>query len=174
MATIHQILFTAVILNGFIISKMARPFGTKNIETPEQMWSLFDQYKTWNDTHPFYVKDWVGAQAKEVLRQKEKPLTYEGFKNFCRKRIGEVHQYFDNANESYNDYLNICRAIKDEIRQNQIEGGMAMIFNPSITQRLNGLVEKSEVKANIDGQIFKGINLDVSGDDSPKEDSKTS
>ena len=128
---------------------------TKYIETPEKMWMLFDSYKTWTAEHPFYVKDWVGASAKEVLRQKEKPLTFEGFKNFCRKRIGEVHQYFDNANGSYDDYLTICRAIKDEIRQNQIEGGMAMIFNPSITQRLNGLVEKSEQTVKQDIPVYE-------------------
>jgi len=33
---------------------------------------------------------------------------------------------------------------------------------------------KTDNKHSVDGQIFKGINLDVSGDDSPKEDSKTS
>ena len=33
----------------------------------------------------------------------------------------------------------------DEIRQDQIEGGMSGIYNPSITQRLNGLTDKSEV-----------------------------
>lgn len=33
---------------------------------------------------------------------------------------------------------------------------------------------KTDNKHSVDGQIFKGINLDVSGDDSPKEDSKAS
>ena len=34
--------------------------------------------------------------------------------------------------------------IKKEIRENQITGGMLGIYNPSITQRLNNLVEKVE------------------------------
>jgi len=37
------------------------------------------------------------------------------------------------------------------IRQDQISGGMVGQYNPSITQRLNGLVEKSQVEN--DGKI---------------------
>ena len=48
--------------------------------------------------------------------------------------------------EDYSDFIDVCGRIKSEIRQDQIEGGMCMIYNPNITQRLNGLVEKSEVK----------------------------
>jgi hypothetical protein len=44
----------------------------------------------------------------------------------------------------YEQYLPICRVIRQMIRQDQIEGGMAGIYNPSITQRLNGLVEKTQ------------------------------
>jgi hypothetical protein len=52
--------------------------------------------------------------------------------------------YFNNKDGAYENYSMVCRAIKHEIRQHQIEGGMAGIYNPSITQRLNGLVEKQE------------------------------
>ncbi len=45
----------------------------------------------------------------------------------------------------YGDYVGICRTIKEEIRADQIDGGMAGIYNPSITQRLNNLTEKKEV-----------------------------
>ena len=37
------------------------------------------------------------------------------------------------------------RILKEEIRENQILGGLLGFFNPSITQRLNGLVEKQEM-----------------------------
>ena len=45
----------------------------------------------------------------------------------------------------YEAYVSICSHIKEEIRQDQIEGGMVGQFNPSITQRLNGLTEKTDV-----------------------------
>ena len=139
---------------------MARPFGTKNIETPKQMWELFEAYQKTVKEKPFLIVDWVGAKAVEVVRAKEKPLTMEGFENYCRKEIGEIHQYFDNANDSYKDYLAICRAIRSEIRQDQIEGGMAQIYSPSITQRLNGLVEKSEQTVKQEQPFFQDVPKD--------------
>jgi hypothetical protein len=38
----------------------------------------------------------------------------------------------------------ICSHIREEIRENQILGGMIGVYNPSITQRLNGLTDKTE------------------------------
>lgn len=145
---------------------MARPFGTKNIETPERLWELFEGYRNMVKSNPFLITDWVGAKAIEVIRAKEKPLTMVGFENYSRKEVGEVHQYFENANDSYKDYLTICRAIRDEIKQDQIEGGMAMIYNPSITQRLNGLVEKTQTDLSASINILNVDPLDDSSDNS--------
>jgi hypothetical protein len=36
--------------------------------------------------------------------------------------------------------------VKNEIRENQILGGLLGVYNPSITQRLNGLTDKTENK----------------------------
>ena len=63
--------------------------------------------------------------------------------------IANPIHYFINYEGRYEDYVSICSRIKREIRTNQIEGGMVGIFNPSITQRLNGLTEKSEVDATV-------------------------
>ena len=41
--------------------------------------------------------------------------------------------------------MGICTRIRAEIRQDQIDGGMAGIYNTSITQRLKGLVDKSDI-----------------------------
>jgi hypothetical protein len=69
----------------------------------------------------------------------------EGFENYCEEKIGCVHQYFNNQDNAYKEYLTICSRIKRIIRQDQIEGGMVGQFNPSITQRLNSLTEKTDV-----------------------------
>lgn len=123
--------------------KEGRP---RNVETPELMWQHFENYKQETKRNPITVKDWVGKDAIQVEREKERPLTMEGFKNYCRRIVGEVEQYFGNQDNLYTEFIDICRAIKEEIRQDQIEGGMAGIYNPSITQRLNSLVEKTENK----------------------------
>lgn len=116
----------------------------KYIETPQKMMELFEAYVTEVKGNPFQLKDWVGKDGDEVYRPKEKPLTMEGFENYLFKKgiISDVSDYFEGKLESYKDFLPICRAIKRMIRQDQIEGGMAGIYNPSITQRLNNLVEK--------------------------------
>jgi hypothetical protein len=123
---------------------MARPKGTKYIETPEKMWDLFLAYKEEIKTNPIRVEDYVGKDGDRVYREKDRPLTIEGFKNYCRRNVGCVNQYLVNQDNLYDDYITICSHIKDEIRQNQIEGGMVGIYNPSITQRLNNLKEQTE------------------------------
>lgn len=120
----------------------------KLIESPEKMLELFEAYKKEVKENPFEVKDWVGKDGDEVFREKEKPLTMEGFEChvFNQGLNGELSHYFSNKDERYTDYVAICSRIRKEIRRDQIEGGMASIYNPSITQRLNGLTEKTENK----------------------------
>jgi len=134
---------------------MARPHGTKYIETPEKLWELFILYKEGVKSKPILVHDFVGKDGYSVHREKERPLTMEGFENYLFREdvISDVSDYFENKDNRYSDYIHICRAIKKTIRQDQIEGGMAGIYNPSITQRLNGLTEKVE-QTNIEQPLF--------------------
>lgn len=118
----------------------------KYIETPEKMWEYFESYKLWVKENPILVQDYVGKEAEMVYRTKERPLTIEGFENYLedKKIISDLGKYFSNDGGNYNDYRTICSRIKRNVRQDQIEGGMAGIYNPSITQRLNNLTEKTE------------------------------
>lgn len=118
----------------------------KYIETPEKMWEYFLAYKDEVKKNPILVHDFVGKDGDSVNRKKERPLTLEGFENylFINNIITDVSDYFENKEDRYSQYIPICRTIKKIIRQDQIEGGMAGIYNPSITQRLNNLVERQE------------------------------
>ena len=118
----------------------------KKIESPEKLWEYFLLYKKEVKGIPFMVKDWVGKDAEQVYREKEKPLTIEGFENYLEDEeiINDLSNYFANSNNAYSDFSTICSRIKRNVRQDQIEGGMSGIYNPSITQRLNSLVEKNE------------------------------
>jgi hypothetical protein len=123
----------------------------KYIETPEILWQHFLDYKEYVKKRPFLIKDWVGKDADEVHKEKERPLTIEGFENYLEDKevISHLSDYFANTNGNYSDYSTICSRIKRNVRQDQIEGGMVGIYNPSITQRLNGLVDKKEVEHNL-------------------------
>ena len=138
---------------------MARPFGTKKIETPEKLWDYFVAYKKEVKDNPIIIKDWVGKDADTVYREKEKPLTIEGFENYLSEQniIEDLGHYLANTDNRYSDYRTICSRIRKTIREDQIIGGMVGIFNPSITQRLNGLVEKqeTELKGTLEHKIIK-------------------
>ena len=118
----------------------------KKIESPEKLWKYFEKYKEETKANPIKVHDFVGKGAEEVERKKERPLTMEGFENWLEDNeiINDLSNYLANSNNAYAEFSTICSRIRRAIRQDQIEGGMAGIYNPSITQRLNGLVDKSE------------------------------
>lgn len=116
----------------------------RNVETPERMWELFLDYQHQTKSNPRYKTQFVGRDGDMVKEPLERPLTMEGFELYCVDNVGYVHQYFVNQDNMYDAYLNICTRIRKTIREDQITGGMVGQYNASITQRLNGLVEKQE------------------------------
>jgi hypothetical protein len=134
----------------------------KYIETPEKMWELFEAYRKDVKDNPRFVFDYVGKDGTQVKKPLERPLTMEGFKCYVWDVEGfTVEQYFTNQDGAYTEYLGICSRIKETIRRDQIEGGMVGQYNPSITQRLNGLAEKTQNENLQKIEIFKGIDLSV-------------
>ena len=138
----------------------------KAIETPEKLWELFEEYEKWAKNNPLRKHDFVGKDGDSVHRELERPLTIEGFSRFCYKQgiIADLKDYFGNTDNRYEDFKSICSHIKGFIRADQIEGGMAGIYNPSITQRLNGLVEKTQTDLSASINILNVDPLDDSTD----------
>jgi hypothetical protein len=132
----------------------------KYIETPEILWEMFEAYCKHTKSRPFIVTDWVGGQGMKVDRKKERPLTMEGFNLFCYDKISQIKDYFANTGGNYSEYLHICTRIREAIREDQIGGGMAGIYNPSITQRLNGLVEKVQNDVKVEQSLFPDVKHD--------------
>jgi len=119
----------------------------KYIETPEILWQHFLDYKDLVKKSPILVQDFVGKDADLVYREKQKPLTFIGFQNYLDDQniITDVTDYFENKDNRYSDYIRICSRIKRNIQDDQIAGGMVGIYNPSITQRLNGLTDNVDL-----------------------------
>lgn len=116
----------------------------KYIETPERMWELFEQYRAKTKANHRKKMVFVGKNGEEKHEHLEVPLTMEGFENYVADlgiALG-LDDYFANTKGAYSDYSAICSRIRKTIRQDQIEGGMVGQYNASITQRLNGLVDK--------------------------------
>ncbi len=127
----------------------------KYIETPEKLYELFEEYKA--ARKPREIQK---ATPKGVVSEwHTPPLTMEGFEVYGYTKGLTIEHYFRNTNDAYNEYCAICSHIKKEIRQDQIEGGMVGQYNPSITQRLNGLTEKTDVTTN--GKEINDIKVNI-------------
>lgn len=126
----------------------------KYIESPEKMWELFEAYRKKVKSKPRKKMVFVGRDGEKQYEELECPLTIEGFKNYCCEKVGDVQAYLINRDGKYSSYSLICTRIKQEIRQDQIEGGMVGQYNPSITQRLNGLIDKQQIDAKVEQPLF--------------------
>lgn len=123
----------------------------KYIETPEKMWELFEAYRKEVKSNPRKITDFYGKDGEERIKPLERPLTLEGFENYVADLdiISDLSQYFANTEQRYTEYQTICLRIRKTIKQDQIEGGMVGQYNASITQRLNGLVDKQEIQQDV-------------------------
>ena len=119
---------------------------TRIFKSPDELEHAFTLYKEdlLLQASQWQKVQYVGKEGQRMSDDIKLPYTLDGFEVFCYKNYGVVHQYFENKQGYYDDFVGICTYIKKEIRANQITGGMAGVFNPSITQRLNNLVEKIE------------------------------
>lgn len=132
------------------MAKVGRP---RNLDSPEQLYELFIRYKEDVKANPRIKSVFGGKEFEERAEPLERPLTMEGFELFCWDEVGQVEQYFKNIDKRYEEFIPICSRIRKEIRRDQIEGGMVGQYNPSITQRLNGLKEQVE-QTNIEQPLF--------------------
>ncbi len=135
----------------------------KYIETPEKMWGLFTLYRKDVKDSPIRQHDFVGKDADSVHRDKERPLTLEGFENYVEdlEIVNDLGDYFSNKNNKYKEFSTICSRIRRTIKQDQIEGGMVGIYNPSITQRLNGLADTQKLQGDSENPLAFDITLNI-------------
>jgi hypothetical protein len=127
--------------------------------TEDEFKSLFNDWVIYIENNPIKKQVFVGKDGRHDYELIPRPYTMEGFLNFAENKICNVHQYFENRDNRYSTYVDICTRIKRTIRQNQIENGLAGLYNPSITQRLNNLTEKTDVTTN--GEAINEIKISI-------------
>lgn len=129
----------------------------KAIESPERLYELFTMYKRWAKSTPYKWHDYVGKDATEVWKERERPLTWIGFEGWMAKEgyLTQLGHYEHNTNDSYTEFLPIIRVIKQECRQDTIEGALSGVYNQNIAARLEGLADKKEVDKKITKLDFR-------------------
>ena len=119
---------------------------TRIFKSPNELLQAWGGYKA---SLKEKAKEWPKVQyvGKDGIKQTDYPklpLTMEGFNVWAYKDYGVIRQYFLNQDGLYEDFITICSHIREEIRHDQITGGLLGEYNASITQRLNGLKELTD------------------------------
>lgn len=142
---------------------------TRIFKHPDELKTAWEAYKAnlSEEAKKWPKVQYVGKDGDRVIDYPIVPMTLEGFYVYCYNNHGVVRHYFLNTEGYYDDFCTICSHIKEEIRQQQITGGLLGFYNPSITQRLNGLTEKTDNKTEVSGKI--NITMDL-GDIKPNGD----
>lgn len=135
---------------------MARPKGTKYIETPEKMWELFEAYVKKERENPMYKREYVGKDGNPVDTPLEVPITFEGFECYlCDIGVigSDLGKYCDKNNTSYADYLPIITRIRNNCFTHNYKGAAVGLFNANIVAKKLGLAAKIE-QTNIEQPLF--------------------
>jgi hypothetical protein len=125
--------------------------GNKYIETPEKLWSLFQDFMAWVALNPYKKQDWVGKDAVPVERLQDRPITFAGFEKWLAITgvISDLRSYEQNDNDSYTAYLPIIARIRKICNGDIIEGAAANVYNANIAARVAGLTDKTESKIEV-------------------------
>lgn len=114
---------------------------------PEILESACEEYfKSTDERNDWDGQNWVGKYGEEVVVKKKIPYSLTGLCIF----LGVSSHYFSEFKKSETfklnkDFLEVYTRIEDIIRTQQIDGSMMGYYNPSLTARLNGLVDRQDV-----------------------------
>lgn len=130
---------------------MARPKGTKNIETPERLWELFIEYVKHESENPMYKTDYVGRDGLKERTPLETPITFEGFECYLADKeiIADLSHYHANTDGRYDDYRTIITRITKNCFVHNFKGASVGLFNANLIARKLGISDKQEHKVNI-------------------------
>lgn len=134
----------------------------KYIEKPEKLWDWFEEYRSEVKSNPRIKIEYVGKNGERVETPIERPLTIEGFKCFCFKKGCDINRYWNNVDGKCNEYVTIVTRIKEEIRMEQLDGGLTGFYNSNLTARVAAIPDNQNISGNI--KLLNNDPLDDSND----------
>lgn len=134
---------------------MARPFGTKYIETPEILWEHFEAYVNSEAKNPMYKVEYVGKDGEQVNTPLQVPITFEGFECYLFKEgiINDLGDYESNKDGRYADYTTIIKVIRTHCFSQNFKGAAVGLFNATLISRKLGLADKTDNKTEHTGSL---------------------
>ena len=128
---------------------------TEKLLTIEDIGNLFESYAAEVKNTPRKRMVFVGKDGDKEYEELERPLILEGFYLYCRKHASDVHHYFENTGERYNEYRGIVTHVREAIREDQLTGGMVGQYSGPLTSKLQHLVAKTEMDIKSEPRVFK-------------------
>lgn len=112
--------------------------------TPEELENLFDQYREWTAENPIMlVKESYG---KLLNVPHHRPMTLKGLFAYAIEHHGvDVHHYFNNSREAYNDYTGLCKNIKVQIHAELTNLALVGAVKENLAAKILGLKEDINV-----------------------------
>ena len=133
-------------INRYIdnINKGGRP---PRWEKPEDLWESFCEYAKAIQEEPIELpQQLVKGQGSTIKTGRvARPLTLQGF--MCWAQLGHSWSSFKYAHRENEGFSAVISNIELAIRSQQIEGGLAGVYNSNLTARLNGLSDKTDIQS---------------------------
>ncbi|MCO5291376.1 MAG: hypothetical protein M9959_06545 [Chitinophagaceae bacterium] len=126
----------------------------KKIETPEKMYSLWQEFKQWCADNPYTKNDFKTSRegVVEVVMKQQRPVTVAGFEGWLSERniISHIGDYMANTNNFYNDFVEVMQRIKSENKAGLLSGALAHVYNPNLTSAYLRIPKVVETKNTIE------------------------
>ena len=144
----------------------------RNLKSPKELLKLWDEYKESVD-NDIYKEQLITNKGDIKTIEKKKPYLRQGFQAWVYRNKGfHIHQYIDNYQDAYKEFLGVVTCIRSEWETDQIGGTLTGQYKaPNLVARLNGISDKKEVDNthNISDLSINILNTNVPLSDNEKD-----
>ena len=120
----------------------------KLMETPERLWSLFEDYVKYESENPMIRRDYVGKDGQPVDTKLVTPIIFEGFECYLSDQgiIEDLGDYSSNKDGRYSEYATIITRIRKNCFNNNFKGAAVKLFDGNLIAKKLGLIAKIETE----------------------------
>lgn len=116
--------------------------------TPEKLYNTYLDYLDDLKDHKFYKVEPIksGDRAGELIHiPVDKPRTVLGFCEFSGMESATYYEYLNAVSVNIDkELVSVITRINNSIKDNQISGALANVYNPMVAMRINNIGDKTE------------------------------
>ena len=124
----------------------------KIFKDPDIFWEAACEYFEWCEENPLLEHDFVGKDAHDVSRKKQRAFTIHGLCHYLDINVATFSNY--EKDKSYKDFFRVFTRVKEIIYNQKFTGAASGFFNANIIARDLGLADKKELKHETPPPLF--------------------